>query len=173
MAVKKGKKKGRIPSFRTGLLLLPPGGWAIEKEVGRAARELWSEAGCKSVLTHRLRAERRELVRHLRRWADRERLDVVCTVGRSGHLAGDFAPDVTRPLLERTLPGIEERMYLAVPRRPEDLLFRGAAGIRRGTLIVNLPDRAARVRVILGFLAPVLGHALEKIAGDESECARP
>ena len=50
------------------------------------------------------------------------------------------------------------------------MLFRGAAGVRRGSLVINLPERRERIRAVLRFLAPVLGHALEKIGGDESEC---
>jgi molybdopterin biosynthesis enzyme MoaB len=114
--------------------------------------------------------DRRLLGRSIRRWCDRERVDVVLTIGRSGHLAGDFAPEVTLPLLERTLPGVEERMYLAPPRRVEELLFRGRAGVRGVTVVVNLPARRARVAAIAAFLAPLLGHALEKMRGSDREC---
>lgn len=113
------------------------------------------------------------LRRAVRRWCDREGVGVVLTVGRSGPAAGDFAPAVTAALLDRRLPGVEERMYLGSPRRPEDLLFRGVAGIRRGSIVVNLPDRPARLRAVLGFLAPVVPHALAKIGGDPGECSAP
>lgn len=115
----------------------------------------------------------RALARTIRRWADRERVDVVLTVGRSGHLPGDYAPDTSGRLIERGLPGVEERMHLAPPGRPQALLFRGRAGIRGLTVVINLPDDLRRIRAVLALLAPVLPHALGKLRGDESECARP
>ena len=115
--------------------------------------------------------DRRRASRTIREWCDGTRVDVVVTIGRGGHLAGDFAPEMTAPLLERSLPGVEERMCLAAPRSAADLLFRGKAGMRRGTMIVNLPARPSRVRAIARFLAPVLGHAIEKARGGDRECA--
>jgi molybdopterin biosynthesis enzyme MoaB len=114
--------------------------------------------------------DRRAAARTIRGWCDGGGADVVLTVGCGGHRAEDFAPELTRPLLERELPGVEERMCLAAPRRPEDLLFRGCAGLRGTTLVVNLPDRPARVRAIARMLAPVIGHALEKARGSDREC---
>jgi len=116
--------------------------------------------------------DRSVAARSIRRWCDHDQVDVVFTVGRSGHELADFAPEMTADLLERTLPGIEERMYLASARSPLDLLFRGRAGMRGGTLVVNLPARPARARVIVRFLGPVVEHALEKARGSERECAR-
>jgi molybdopterin biosynthesis enzyme MoaB len=62
-------------------------------------------------------------------------------------------------------------MYLGSPRSPHDLLFRGRAGMRRRTLVVNLPARPARARAIVRFLGPVIVHAVEKAHGSDRECA--
>jgi len=167
-----GAGKGGPENLKIGLLLLPPGGWKAEPWLGRAVAEAWPSAGASSIQGISLKADPVKLGRAIRSWADRERFHVVCVVGRCGHGPDDFTPDVTRRLLHRSLPGIEERMYLGPPRRPEDLLFRGAAGIRGETMIINLPDRPERIRAALRFMAPVLRHALEKIAGDESECGQ-
>lgn len=139
--------------------------------VTRAVRDLWqpdrgvaiegSSAGDDAPLAGRT----------IRRWCDRDRVDVVFTVGRAGHAPEDFAPELTAALLDRALPGVEERMYLASPRRPLDLLFRGRAGMRRGTLVVNLPARPTRARAIVRFLGPVVDHAVEKARGSDRECA--
>jgi molybdopterin biosynthesis enzyme MoaB len=158
--------------MKVGLIFLPPEGWKVESEVSASVSAIWAGAGELELHRLRLDSEPKNLERALKKWTNREGMAVICVIGKSGHRSDDFAPEVTRSLLHRSLPGIEERMYLASPRRPEQLLFRGAAGIRRETLIVNLPSRPARVRQILRFIAPVLRHALDKIAGDESECAR-
>jgi molybdopterin biosynthesis enzyme MoaB len=141
---------------------------AAVREIGAA----WRGIVDPDIVSENSGCDRRSAARTVRGWCDGGLADVVLTVGRGGHRAEDFAPEMTRPLLERTLAGIEERMCLAEPLRPEDLLFRGCAGLRGGALVVNLPERAARVRVIARMLAPVIGHALEKARGSDRECGR-
>lgn len=135
-------------------------------------RTAWRGFADPAILCETAGCNRRSAARTIRRWCDDGLADIVLTVGAGGHRAEDFAPEVTRPLLERTLAGIEERMCLATPRRPEDLLFRGCAGLRGTTLVVNLPGRTGRVRLIARMLAPVIGHALEKSRGSDRECGQ-
>jgi molybdopterin biosynthesis enzyme MoaB len=151
------------------VLGLGEGGLQALPSVVNAVRELW--AGVGSVEGLAIGDNPPLATRWIRRWCDRDRVDVVFTVGRGGHESTDYAPEMTAGLLTRELPGVEERMYLASPRRPLDLLFRGRAGLRKATLVVNLPDRAARARTIVGFLGPVVGHALEKARGSDRDCA--
>lgn len=167
-----GRTEGMENAITVGLALLPPDGWKVEGFFVAAVEEIWSARGAVRLKTARVGEDSKELRTILRRWADRERLTVACTVGRSGHRAEDFAPEITRLLLHRSLPGVEERMYLSPPRFPGDLFFRGAAGIRKETIIINFPSRKGKIRAILRFLEPVLRHASEKAAGDERECAR-
>jgi molybdopterin biosynthesis enzyme MoaB len=141
--------------------------------VARSLRASWHQAGKIDVRSGSAADDPRGALRTLRQWCDRDRVDVVLTVGRAGHRSGDFAPEITAPLLERSLPGVEERMYLAPPSRPQDLLFRGRAGFRGTTLIVNLPAQTARAAAIVRLLAPVIRHALEKARGSGSECGSP
>ena len=49
---------------------------------------------------------------------------------------------------------------------------RAAAGIRKRTLIVNLPGSEKAVRECLGFILPELRHGIEILRGDTGECAR-
>jgi molybdopterin biosynthesis enzyme MoaB len=138
--------------------------------LARAVVDMWSDGAV--IRLESLCAGDDELLasRSIRRWCDRDQVDVVFTVGRSGHERADFAPEMTAGLLDRALPGVEERMYLASARGRYDLLFRGRAGMRRGTLVVNLPARPARARAIVRFLGPVVGHAVEKARGSDREC---
>lgn len=138
--------------------------------VARAVVDLWSGDAAVQVESVCAGDDERRAVRSIRRWCDRDRVDVVFTVGRGGHERTDFAPEMTARLLNRALPGIEERMYLAAARGRLDLLFRGRAGMRGGTLVVNLPSRATRARTIVRFLGPVVGHAVEKARGSDREC---
>jgi len=140
--------------------------------VAGAVADLWSCAAVVEIESFCAGDDEHLAARSIRRWCDRDQVDVVFTVGRSGHERADFAPEITAELLDRVLPGIEERMYLASARGRLDLLFRGRAGMRKGTLVVNLPVRPARARAIVRFLGPVVGHASEKARGGDRECVQ-
>ena len=47
-----------------------------------------------------------------------------------------------------------------------------AAGIRKQTLMVNLPGSPKAVRECLEFILPALGHGLEILRGTAGNCAR-
>ena len=167
------KKNGASPMLRVGILGLgdlEPGAFAA---LGREIFSEWDGLASPDFSALLVGDDRRRASRVIREWCAGGSADVVVTVGRAGHLAGDFAPEMTAPLLERSLPGVEERMCLAAPRSAADLLFRGRAGMRGAALIVNLPARPARARAIARFLAPVLGHAIAKARGSDLECAPP
>lgn len=141
-----------------------------EAAAARLARQVRSAWGCGEVRAAALGEDRAALRRAIRRWCDRERADVVLAVGRSEHLAADFAPEAVAALLDRPLPGVEELVHAAGSgaRAP---LFRGRAGIRGETLVLNVPAEPRWARAVLAFLAPVLPHALAKMRGESAECA--
>lgn len=152
---------------------------AVGEEGARALRGLetavagtWASLGDVHLLSETVGDDARQARSALKRWCKGD-VDVVLTLGRAGHGCGDFVPEVTAGLVERRLPGIEERMCLAPPVRAQNLLFRGVAGFCGATLLVNLPGRGARAAAILRFLAPVVIHALGKARGDTGECGRP
>ena len=52
------------------------------------------------------------------------------------------------------------------------MLSRAAAGIRKGTLIVNLPGSPKAVTECLEYILPSLAHGLEVLRGMTGNCAR-
>jgi molybdopterin biosynthesis enzyme MoaB len=52
------------------------------------------------------------------------------------------------------------------------MLSRGVCGIRRQTLIVNLPGSPKGALENLATILPALPHALDKLRGDSKDCAR-
>jgi len=107
----------------------------------------------------------------LRSWADVDGLDLILTTGGTGPSPRDRTPEATRTILDFELPGIPEAMRTSSRDRvPTAVLTRGLAGVRGGTLIVNLPGSPKAVRENLEVLFVFLEHLLLKIRGDESEC---
>ena len=55
---------------------------------------------------------------------------------------------------------------------PRAMLSRAAAGIRKSTLIVNLPGSPKAVRESLEYIIPALEHGLQILTGEAANCAR-
>ena len=54
----------------------------------------------------------------------------------------------------------------SLKKTPHAMISRAVAGIRKQTLIVNLPGSPKAVRENLAVILPALPHAIEKIKGD-------
>jgi molybdopterin biosynthesis enzyme MoaB len=77
-------------------------------------------------------------------------------------------------VIEREAPGLAEAMRRAgAEKTPTAILSRAVAGIRGGTLIVNLPGSEKAVRESLAAVLPVLPHGVDILKRRSSECAKP
>lgn len=94
---------------------------------------------------------------------------VVLTTGGTGLTPTDRTPEVTRPLLDREVPGLAEAIRAAGVAKgvPTAVLSRGLAGVAGQTLVVNLPGSRGGVKDALAVLEPVLVHAVEQIVGSD------
>ncbi len=161
--------------MKAGVLTISDRGARGEREdlSGSLLKRKLTEAGFEVSHYRIVPDEYEEILAILIDWADRERLALILTTGGTGLSPRDVTPEATRAALEREIPGIAEALRLSgLKHTPYAMLSRGLAGIRRGTLIVNLPGSPKAVEEAWEVLAPVLKHALEKIQGSEAECAR-
>ncbi len=94
---------------------------------------------------------------------------VVLTTGGTGLTPTDRTPEVTRPLLDREVPGLAEAIRAAGVAKgvPTAALSRGLAGVAGECLVVNLPGSRGGVKDALDVLRPVLMHAVEQIVGSD------
>jgi molybdenum cofactor synthesis domain-containing protein len=110
----------------------------------------------------------------LRECTDDRALDLIVTTGGTGVSPRDVTPEATREVIEKEIPGMAEVMRLeGLKKTPHAMISRAVVGIRRQSLIVNLPGSPKAVKENLLVLLPALAHALSKIKGDEAECAQP
>jgi len=85
----------------------------------------------------------------------------------------DVTPEATLNVVDRLVPGIPEAMRaksLEITNRA--MLSRAAAGIRKQTLIINLPGSPKAVAECLDVVLPALKHGIEILRGEAGECAR-
>ena len=100
-------------------------------------------------------------------WADGGELDVILTTGGTGFSPRDVTPEATRGVIEREAPGLAEAMRAASLRvTPHAMLSRVVAGIRRKTIIVNLPGSPKGAAENLLVVIPVLPHAIQLLRED-------
>jgi molybdenum cofactor synthesis domain-containing protein len=138
-----------------------------EDESGRLLVDLLESEGYD--VAHRVVPDDRpQIAAAIRELAQSTRL--VLTTGGTGMSPRDFTPEATESVIERAAPGIAEALRAdAIRQTPHGLLGRGAAGVRGKTLIVNLPGSPGGCRDGFHILQPALGHALELLAGKQSE----
>ncbi len=161
--------------FRVGLLTCSDRGAAGEREDTSAAaiREMLP-AGFQ-VARYQLVPDQQEAISAvLVAWCDEDGLDLILTTGGTGLTPRDVTPEATMAVLERPIPGLAEAMRAAgLAKTPHAMLSRAVAGVRRRTLIINLPGSPKAVRENLAVVLPALPHALEKIQGSTQECGAP
>lgn len=103
-----------------------------------------------------------QLCETLSAWADSGDCDLILTTGGTGFGVRDVTPEATLRVIERSAPGLAEAMRLAsLQITPHAMLSRAAAGIRKRTLIVNLPGSPRGALENLQVIVPVLPHAVQ------------
>ena len=146
---------------------------AREDASGAVIRKIVEERG-HAVTSYRILPDEKDvIVAELVRLCDSQVADLVLTTGGTGFSPRDVTPEATLCVVERVCPGIPEAMRahsLAITRRA--MLSRAVAGIRGGTLIVNMPGSPKAVAECLDYAMEALEHGLEILTGKGGECAR-
>ena len=103
----------------------------------------------------------------LSEWADSGELDVILTTGGTGFSPRDVTPEATRAVIEREAAGLAEAMRAFSLRvTPHAMLSRSVTGIRKKTLIINLPGSPKGAVENLEVVIPVLPHAVQLLQED-------
>ena len=117
----------------------------------------------------------REMIKaELCKCADELNIALVLTTGGTGFSPRDITPEATMEVVERPTPGIPEAMRAESMRiTPKGCLSRSAAGIRKRSLIINLPgSKKASQENILAVIDPV-AHGLDMLYSEGSaDCAK-
>jgi molybdenum cofactor synthesis domain-containing protein len=142
-------------------------------EGGPLVADILKNAGYQVVDTAIVPDEREEIEKALCRVADGNLAELLVTTGGTGFAPRDVTPEATLAVCDRLTPGIPEAMrYASLQITPRAMLSRAQAGIRGGTLIVNLPGSPKAARENLESVLPTLDHGLKMLSGVAADCAK-
>ena len=135
--------------------------------------EILKNAGYAVTETAIVTDEKGRIEAALRQWCDREPVDLIVTTGGTGFAPRDVTPEATLAVCDRLTPGIPEAMrYASMQVTNRAMLSRAQAGIRKGSLIVNLPGSPKAAQENLEAVLPAIGHGLEMLSGCPADCAK-
>ena len=161
--------------YTAAVITLSDKGAAGEREdkSGPAIVEMLKSAGYDIKETLLLADEQRLLEKELMRLSDQRQVNVIFTTGGTGFSERDRTPEATIAVCDRMANGIAEAIrYYSMTITPRAMFSRAVSGIRKRTLIINLPGSPKAVKESLEFLLPNLEHGLGILRGSEGECAR-
>lgn len=140
---------------------------------GPAAADLLASIGFTVTHTAMLPDEPDQLAAQMCEWADVVGVGVIVTCGGTGLTPRDRTPEATAAVLDYRVDGLAEAMRAeGRVSTPMAMLSRGLAGVRGGTLIVNLPGSERGTRENLTTVLPVLRHAVESLTGTAADASQ-
>ena len=141
-----------------------------EDRSGPLIREILEQEGYDVVEMILLPDGRPALQRELMRLADQRQASVIFTTGGTGFSERDVTPEATAAVCDRMAPGIAEAMRAeSLKITKHAMLSRQTAGIRKKTLIVNLPGSPKACREDLEIILPALRHGLGILRGTDDD----
>jgi molybdopterin adenylyltransferase len=137
-----------------------------EDKSGETLVELLNEAGAEILDREVLADDLEPLFQRLIYFSDQGEVNLIVTTGGTGFGPRDNTPEATRRAIEREAPGLSEAMRAeSLKHTPMGMISRGVCGIRKTSLIVNLPGSPKAVRESFAVIKPVLPHVVELLAG--------
>ncbi len=160
---------------RVAIITSSDSGYRGEREdmSGKVIREIVEANGYQVVHMEILPDEQQMLSDALMKIADQNTAELILTTGGTGFSPRDCMPEATKAIIEREVPGIPEAMRAySAQYTKRAMLSRAAAGIRKSTLIINLPGSPKAVRECLEFIISELMHGIEILTDQAHNCAR-
>ncbi len=103
--------------------------------------------------------------------ADEKGCCLVVTTGGTGPAKRDVTPEATEAVCDRMMPGFGELMRAeSLKFVPTAILSRQTAGLRKDSLIVNLPGKPKSIRECLDAVFPAIPYCIDLMEGPFLEC---
>lgn len=117
--------------------------------------------------------EKDKIKEKLKDISDKEKANLILTTGGTGFSPRDVTPEATDEVIEKKVPGFSEIIRIEGQKKtPRAILSRGISGIRKKTLIINLPGSIKGVRDSLELIYRPLPHGIDILTGRDIECGQ-
>lgn len=143
--------------MRAVILSLDTGAYKAKADVAAAAslKRMLEQVGIEVRAAKAFPEDKEMLKTVLCKLADAEMVELVLTTGAVGFLEKHCAPDAVRETADRLLPGIPEALRAYNLRHTKKVILdRSEAGIRKKTLMINLPESAKMAKEDLEYILP-------------------
>ena len=161
--------------IKVGILTISDKGSRGEREdlSGKVIEEIVKKINGE-VKYYRIIPDEKEIIQEeLIKAVDSLHLDLILTTGGTGLGKRDVTPEATLAIIEKEAPGISEIIRIkSFKKTNRAILSRGMAGVRKESLIINLPGSPKGVRESLEIVLDALPHGIEVLKGQVTECGR-
>jgi len=135
--------------------------------IGEMIKKIGAELKYYEILPDEKKLIKEKLIEYSRK------VDLILTTGGTGLSPRDVTPEATLEVIDKQVAGIAEAMRSeGLKKTSRSMLSRAVAGVKGRSLIINLPGSPKAVKENLAIILDVIPHAIEKLKGDPSECAR-
>lgn len=161
--------------YTLGIITSSDKGYRGEREdgSGKVIREI-AEANGFKVESYVIVPDEKEMLKEqFIKMSDELKVNLILSTGGTGFAPRDITPEATKEIIDREAPGIAEaiRAYsLSITKRA--MLSRAISGIRKKTLIVNLPGSPKACKEALDFVLNDLKHGIDILNETAKDCAR-
>jgi molybdenum cofactor synthesis domain-containing protein len=168
-------KAGTIDKkIRAGILTISDKGarGLREDESGETVLRILEGHGFEVVNRDIVPDDRQQIAATLVRWVDTDGLPLIVTSGGTGLSPTDVTRQAMKEVIDYQVPGMAEAMRAAsLKKTPHAMISRAMVGVRKASLIINLPGSPRGAEENLSVVLPALNHGLSKLAGDPTDCA--
>ena len=161
--------------IKVGILTISDKGSRGEREdlSGKVIEEIVKKINGKVKYYQIIPDEKDIIQEELIKAVDKLHLDLILTTGGTGLAKRDVTPDATLAIIEKEVSGISEIIRSeSFKKTNRAILSRGVAGVRKESLIINLPGSPKGVRESLEIILEALPHGIEILKGQATECGR-
>lgn len=138
---------------------------------GPVVKEMLENDGYKVVLCDIVPDEKEKIAEALVKATSMD-IALVVTTGGTGFAPRDVTPEATLAVCEKQVPGIPEAMRMITMKYTDrSILSRAAAGIRKRSLIINLPGSPKAAKENFEAVSSPIKHGLKMLRDKHIDCA--
>jgi len=158
----------KLPANFKAAVIVTSDGTAVGKRVdnsGKIIKERLESLGVREVAYLILPDEKEQIRQALLDYCV-QGVQLILTTGGTGLGPRDVTVEATKGVIEREMPAVVQAFQAyGLKRTPYAMLSRGLAGVREGTVIVNLPGSSNGAREGMNALFPYLLHVYKMMKG--------